>query len=134
MRQSHAAQHVRRLGELDVVVADNLYAVAPRIEKVEKRTGQRLDTRLGERFADCILVVDHKSKMTAAVSTLGMALPQCEELVAQIDEGRSGALAPKFEVEQSTVERQSLFDITDLERYMIKTNRTCFSCFSHASL
>ena len=93
MRQSHAAQHVRRLGELDVVVADNLYAVAPRIEKVEKRTGQRLDTRLGERFADCILVVDHKSKVTAVVSTLGTALLQCEELVAQIDEGRSGALA-----------------------------------------
>jgi hypothetical protein len=34
MRQSHAAQHVRRLGELKVVVADNLYAVAPWVEKV----------------------------------------------------------------------------------------------------
>lgn len=45
-----------------------------------------------------------------------------------------GALAPKFEVEQSTIERQSLFDITDLERYMIEANGTCFSCFGHGAL
>ena len=38
MRQAHAAQYVRRLGELDVVVADDLDAVAPRIEEVEKWT------------------------------------------------------------------------------------------------
>jgi len=47
MRQSHAAQDVRRLGELDIVVADNLYAIAPRVEKVEKRAGQWLDTGFG---------------------------------------------------------------------------------------
>jgi hypothetical protein len=35
-------------------------------------------------------------------------------LVAQIDEGRRAALAPKFEIEQSTVESQSFFDITRL--------------------
>jgi hypothetical protein len=57
MRQSHAAQHVRRLGEFDVVVADNLNAIAPRVEKVEKRAGQRLNPRFDKRFADCILVV-----------------------------------------------------------------------------
>jgi hypothetical protein len=130
MGQSHTAQHVRRLGELNIVVADNLYAVAPRVEKVEKRAGQRLDPSVGQCLADCILVVDHKSKMAALVSGLSTALLQCEELVAQIDEGRSGALAPKFEVEQSTIERQSLFDITDLERYMIETNGTRFSCLS----
>ena len=62
MRQSHAAQHVRRLGELDIVVADDLDAIAPRVEKVEKRAGQGLDPRIGQRLADGILVVDHKSK------------------------------------------------------------------------
>jgi hypothetical protein len=46
MRQPHAAQHVRCLGELDVVVADDLYTVAPRIEEIEKLTGQRVDARL----------------------------------------------------------------------------------------
>jgi hypothetical protein len=63
------------------------------VEKVEKWAGQRLDPSVGQCLADCILVVDHKSKMAALVSGLSTALLQCEELVAQIDEGRSGALA-----------------------------------------
>jgi hypothetical protein len=54
-----------------------------------------------------------------------------EELVAQISEGRCAALAAKFEREQSTVESQSLFDITDFERYVVETDRASFSCFSH---
>ena len=116
MCQPHAAQHVRHLGELDVVVPDNLYPIAPRVEKVEKRAGQRLDPRVGQRFTDGILVVDHKSKMTTLVSRLSTALLQGEKLVPQIDEGRSRVLAPKFENEQSSVERQSLFNITDFER------------------
>ena len=37
MAQTHAAQHVGCLGELDVVVAHNLYAVDPRVEKIEER-------------------------------------------------------------------------------------------------
>ncbi len=134
MRQSHAAQHVRRLGELDVVVADNLYAVAPRIEKIEKRAGQRLDTRVRQRFADCILVVDHKPEMATLISWLSPAFLQCEELVAQIDESRVVALAPKLEFEQSTVESQSLFDVTDFDRYVVETNRARFSCFRHGTL
>ena len=56
------------------------------------------------------------------------------ETVAKIDEGRSAALAPKFEIEQSTVERQSLFNVTDLERYVVETNGARFSCFSHGTL
>ena len=76
-----------------------------------------------QRFADCILVVDNKPKMATLVSRLSPALLQCEELVAQIDEGRSAALAPKLEFEQSTVESQSLFDVTDFERYVVETNR-----------
>jgi hypothetical protein len=51
-------------------------------------------------------------------------------LVAQIDEGGSGALTPQFEIEQSTVESQSLFNVTDLERYVVEANCASFSCFS----
>jgi hypothetical protein len=54
-----------------------------------------------------------------------------EELVAQIDEGRCAALAAKFELEQSTVESQSLFNVADLERYVVETDCASFSCFSH---
>ena len=42
--QSHPAQHVRRFAELDVVVADDLDAVAPRVLEVEKSAGKNLDT------------------------------------------------------------------------------------------
>lgn len=101
MRQPHAAQHVRRLGELDVVIADDLDAVAPRIEKVEKRARQRFDAGVSQRFAYGVLVIDHKAKMTAVVSGLGTALLERKELVAQIDEGRCLALPAKFEVEQA---------------------------------
>jgi hypothetical protein len=39
MRQPHAAQDVRRLSELDIVIADDLYAVAPGVEEIEKLAG-----------------------------------------------------------------------------------------------
>jgi hypothetical protein len=42
--------------------------------------------------------------MAALVSGLSAALLQGKKLVAQIDESRSSALAPKFESEQSTIE------------------------------
>jgi hypothetical protein len=35
---------------------------------------------------------------------------------------------------QPTVERQSLFNVTYLERYGVETNGARFSCFSHGTL
>ena len=72
--------------------------------------------------------------MTSLVSRLSSALLQCQELVAEIDEGRIGALAAKFEIEQSTVERQSLFDITDFERHVVEANGARFSIVNHGTL
>ena len=60
--------------------------------------------------------------MTPLISRLSAAFLQCEELVTQIDEGRSGTLAAKLEVEQSTIKSQSLFAITDFQRYVVETN------------
>ena len=74
MRQSHAAQDVWRFGKLYILVADDLDAVAPWIEKVKKRPRKGLDSRIAQRFTDRILVVDHKSKMTSIVSRLGTTL------------------------------------------------------------
>jgi hypothetical protein len=50
-------------------------------------------------------------------------------LTAQIDEGRRFALAAKFKFKQSTIERQGLIDITDLESDMVETHGACFLCF-----
>src|SRR5262249_53712412 len=134
MREPHSAQHVRRFGELDIVVANDLDAIAPRIEEIEKWTGQWLDTRCGERAAHRLLVVDHESEMTAAVGRLGAALLQREELVAQIDERRGLALSAQLELEQTAVEGQRLLDVADLERDMVETDGARFACFRHGSL
>ena len=55
-----------------------------------------------------------------------MTLLQGEELVAQIDKGRSAALAPKFEIEQSTVERQSLFNAPTSSAMWLKPTARAF--------
>ena len=86
MRQSHAAQDVGCFGELDVLITDDLDPVATWVEEVKKRAGQGFDSRFSQRFADRILVVDHKSKMAPVVSRLSSPLLQCEELVTQINE------------------------------------------------
>src|ERR1700682_1938318 len=104
MRQSHAAQHVRRFGELNVVVPDDLYPVAPGIEKVEKRSRQGLDARVDQCLMSDLLVIDDKSKMTAVVGGLCPALLERNELVPEIDECHGIAFASKFEVEHATVE------------------------------
>jgi len=122
---------VWRLGELDVLVADNLDAVAPRVEKVEKRPWQRFDPDVSQRLADGIPVVDHKPKMTSIVSRLSSAFLQCEELVAEIDKSRSAALAANLEVKQLTVKGGSLLDITDFQRYVVQTNGAHLLSFGH---
>jgi hypothetical protein len=54
---------------LNIVVANDLYAIAPWIKKVEKR-GQWLDTGVNQRLADLILVIDYKSKMASLIGGL----------------------------------------------------------------
>src|SRR5262245_47300892 len=129
--EPHPAQHVRGLGELDVVVADDLYSVAPGVAEIEEGAGQRLDPRRRQGAAHRVLVVDHETKMTAVVGGLGAPLLQRQELVAQIDEGRGLALAAQFEVEQATVECQRLLDIADLEGNMVETDGARFSWLRH---
>jgi hypothetical protein len=59
---------------------------------------------------------------------LSSAFLQCEELVAQIDKGRSAAFAAKFEHEQSTIKSESLLNITDFQCYVIEpTARASFA-------
>src|SRR5438309_373422 len=134
MRKSHAAQHIRRLGELNILVPDDLYAVAPRVEKVEKRSGEGLDARVAQCLASGLLVIDHKSKVTPIVGGLCTALLECEELVTQIDERHGIAFASKFEIEQAGIESQSRFDVADFESDVIEPDDARFFCFRHGAL
>ena len=36
VHQAHAAQHIGRLGELDIVVADDLNSITPRVPKIKE--------------------------------------------------------------------------------------------------
>src|SRR6478672_3626658 len=88
----------------------------------------------GDAAADCVLVVDHETKMTAVVGALGAALLQREELIAQIDERRGLALAAQFELEQAAIERQRLLDIADLESDVVETDGARFNWLWHGGL
>src|SRR6516164_1281546 len=72
--------------------------------------------------------------MADLVSGLGTAFLKGEEFIAHINEGGGGALATKFEIEQSTVESQRFLDVTNLERYVIDTDGARFSCCRHSTL
>src|SRR5262249_33190769 len=74
--QPHTAQHMRSLSELDVVIANDLDAVAPRIEEIEEGSRQCLDPGLRERCADRLLVVDHKAEVATIVTGLSAPLLQ----------------------------------------------------------
>src|SRR5579863_3858439 len=58
VRKAHATQHVGRLGELDVVVTDDLHAVAPGIAEIKERTIEQANARCLERLAGRRLIVD----------------------------------------------------------------------------
>jgi hypothetical protein len=82
VRQSHAPQDVRRLGELDVVVADDLHTIAPGVTEIKKRSWQHLDTDIGQRLADRLWVVHHEPEVPTIVCGLTASFLKREELVA----------------------------------------------------
>src|SRR5438270_3660625 len=120
MRKLHAAEHIGRLGELDIIVADNLDAVAPGIAEIEKASGQRRDACLRQRLANRLLVVDDETEMAAVIGSLAAALLKRQELVAKVDESRILAPAAQLEIEQAAIEGQRLVDIANFEGDVIE--------------
>ena len=97
---------MRRLGELNVVVAHDLDPVAPWIAEVEKAPGQYADTSLLERRTHRLLVVDDEPEVPVVVCGLGATLLKGEELIAKVDERCAVASTAQLKVEQPAVERQ----------------------------
>ncbi len=97
-------QHIGGLGELDVVIADDLDGVAPRIaRKSRNRPGGASSAGLGHAAARTrLFIVDHQAEVAAVSSgALGAALLQGDELVAQVDERHAGGSAAQLEVDRS---------------------------------
>jgi hypothetical protein len=134
MRQPHSAQHIRCLGELYVVVADDLEAIAPRIAEVEERSRQHLNARRGQRLADGVLVVNHKAEMSTVVWRLFAAFLKRKELVAQINERHFLVFTAQLELEYPRVERQRFLDIAHFERNVIETHDARLFGFRHRIL
>src|SRR5215475_6571945 len=119
MRKTHAAEHVGRLAELDVVIAHNLDPVSPRIQKIKKTPGQDRNASRDQSRAECLLVVHHKPEMTSVIGGLPASPLQGDELIPQIDERGILALTAQLEVEEASVERERFLDITDFERDVV---------------
>src|SRR5262245_28370609 len=128
MGELHAAQNVLGLGELDVVVADDLEAVAPGIAKIEEASRQRLDSCLEKRLAHRFLVVDHQTEMTAVIGRLPTALLKRQELISEIDESGIAVLAAQGEVEEAAVKRERLVDVADFERDVVDADGAGLGC------
>ena len=79
--QAHSTQHIGGLSELDIVVADDLDAVAPGIAKIEEGPTNKGDASGIERFAGRLLVIDHEPDMTSIVRGLSSPFLQGDELV-----------------------------------------------------
>src|ERR1700739_3044419 len=82
VRQTHAAEDVGGFGELDIVIANDLNAVAPRVAEVKKWALERRYARSLEGGAHRLLVVDHQAEMATIVCRLFAAFLKGDELVA----------------------------------------------------
>ena len=132
-REPHAAQDMRRLGELDVRVFDDFEPVAPWIEEVEERTlDHACAGRLGE-FDDARTVIDDKADMAAldVLSCGPVHQRHVDELVAHVDEGVALALAAQGEIENPPIPVERLIDVADLDRDMIDADQPWFVAFAH---
>src|SRR5438132_13587102 len=98
MSEAHAAKHVRCLRELDVVVADDFDPISPWVEKIEKRPGQRLDSRSRQCLPHALFVVDDEPKMPSVVGRLPTTFLKRNELIAKINERHRVAPATKRDI------------------------------------
>src|SRR5215470_4241245 len=122
------------LRELDVVVADDLDAVAPRIAEVKKGAVERNDAGRLESATGRLFIVDYQAEVAAIVRRLLAPLLEGNKLVTQIDEGHVVTLAAQLELEELTVKCQRLVDVAYLQRYMIEAHDARSRGFYHRTL
>jgi len=84
VRQAHAAEDVGGFGELDIVIADDLNAVAPWVAEVKEWARERGHAGSLEGRARRLRVVDHQAEMATIVCGLFPPFLKGDELVAQI--------------------------------------------------
>ena len=132
--EAHRAQHMRRLGELDIGVFDHLDPIAPGIEKVEELSRQQFAARGLDPRAYARAIVDDEPEMTAPVLVRISGLHHIDELVAELDESIARPLGPKLEVEDLAVKIEGLLDVPDLDRDVIDADKSRLASVGLAGL
>ena len=116
-----------RLRELDLVVLDDLDAVAVGVEEVETPAREDLGAGRGERAPRRLLVVDDEPEVPGAVRRLRAALHQRQELVADVDERRTCGATAQAQLEQAAVELERALEVLDLERDVVDADELAVS-------
>src|SRR5262249_11804532 len=134
VRQTHAAEDIGGFGELDIVVADDLNAVAPWVAEVKEWALDESNAGSREGGARRVLVVDHEAEMATIVRRLPAPFLKGDELVAQVDKGHRVTLAAQLERKEAAVERQCLLDVSHLQRYVVEAYNARLCRLSHQTL
>lgn len=129
--ETHAAENVVGLGELDALIADNLDPIAPWVIEIEKPAGHDFDTHLIEHPSHGFLVVDHQPEMPVLITRSVFDLRQGDELIAKIDERHRVAFATKGELQNLAVEFEGLVDIANLEGNMVDAHGSGLFYLTH---
>src|SRR5580692_3170695 len=134
MRQPHAAQHIGCLGELNIVVTDYLYAVAPRVAKIKEGPVEWGNPSCLERLAGGLFVVDDEAKVATIISRLRAALLKRNELIAQVNESHRVTFTAQFKLEETAIECQGLVDIPHLQCDVVEAYHAWFLDRGHRTL
>lgn len=105
--------------------------IPTRLPHGTRKPGQRSGDHFGadgfDRPADGVLVVDDEAEVTVVlVRSRRWPLHQRQELVVQIDEGSTHALAASLEREERARDPKGPIDISDLQRDVVDCDRARF--------
>src|SRR5262249_46635139 len=119
--------------ELDIVVRHNFDPIAPWIAAIESLADQ-LDSDFLQRRPHRLAAIHHETEMPLVIRALHLAKAQLDKLIAEIDKSIVLAFPAKREIKNRAVEFQRFVQATDLQNYMIDSQRARFLCFfSHKS-
>src|SRR4051812_6649945 len=113
---------MRGLAKLDVGIGDDLDAVAPGIDEVEKRPVHHARAGGLRELTHPAAVVNHQPEMPLPILVRRLGFHQRQKPIAEIDEGLTVAAPAQAEVENASIEGKRLLDVTDFKGDVIDAN------------
>ena len=88
---------------MNILIINDLNAVAPGIAEVEERSIELCDAGLVQRASSSFLIVNNETEMTTIVGRLFTALLKGDELITKIDECHPVIFAAQLEFKELTI-------------------------------